>query len=639
MDKHYETWSKNRRIEAAIDKVINSEWTQVEAAKKYGVSRQNLNLRVKKARVALAEKVLKAREDEAKRLNRISTLSIENRRVPNNIKDFVQTYFTEWQCPDCGKHHEVPDFHMEISDAIRDPENRRVMINIPPYHSKSTVVSVWDTVLDIARNPNLRTILVSKSGPFARTFLFAIKEILTNPELYYGSARNLIDDYGPFKPEGQSIWSASEIYVAGRQSGEKDPTVLAMGAGEQIYGRRADKIKFDDIATLDNMKNPDRVMSMLEWIDKEALSRIGQAGIAIWVGTRVSAGDIYSVLGLRPGYKVIKYPALTDDATRSVLWPEHFPYEQVLIHRSEMRPADFQLVYQNVDVPGLGASFTPDMVEQSKDKSRVIGQYDTSWRLVAGLDPAGGSKGSGFTAFTLLGVDLDTGKRYVVDQVAIKSMKAPQIKDQIFDWTERYPIFEWRVESNGLQSQLVQYNAEVIQHLAKLGVRVVPHHTHTNKWDPQFGVESMATPMSADMFSIPWGNAPSAAAMQPFCEELVAFPMGMTTDRVMSTWFADLGLRDLLRRAHLPLFSSRMKVPNRIKRRRSIIDFNSQTGRRVSMMDQRPGHLTVGGFGYRRSTVGRPMEHNQVEEYDSEEEELPFNVDPNVWRPARPARG
>ena len=634
MHPRYESWSKARRFEHAILKVVDEGWTQREAAENYGVSRQHLNKKLKVFRQARADEVERARESEAKRLDRLSTLSGETRRVPQSLKEFVETYFTDWQCPDCQKHHEGPGFHTEISEAIRDPSHRRVLVNIPPYHSKSTVMSVWDTVMDIATNPNLRTILVSKSGPFARTFLYSIKEILTNPELYYGSARDLIEDFGPFKPDGQSIWSASEIYVAGRQSAEKDPTVYAMGVGEQIYGRRADKIKFDDVATLDNQRNPDRVANMMEWIDKEALSRIGKTGIALWAGTRVSPGDIYSVLGQRPGYKVIRYPALLDDATKSVLWGDHFPYEQVLIHRSEMRPADFQLVYQNVDIPGLGASFTQEMVDESKDKSRVRGHYDSKWRLIAGLDPAGGTKGSGFTAFSLVAVDLDTGARFLVDQEAHKAMKAPQMKDLIFEWTDRYPIFEWRVESNGLQSQLVQYNTEVIQHLARRGVRVVPHHTHSNKWDPEFGVESMATMMSAGMFSIPWGNAPTAQAFQPFTEELIAFPMGMVSDRVMATWFADLGCRELLRRAHLPLFNSRMKVPGRLKKKRHVVDFQSQSVRRVSLMDQRPGHMSVGGFGYRRMTEGVPSEHSRVEEFEISPDEQPFNVDKEIWTPS-----
>ena len=416
---------------------------------------------------------------------------------------------------------------------------------MPPYHSKSTLVTVWHTVYDICRDPNLRTLLVSKSLPFARTFMHSIHEMLSNPELY-ADGPNLIDDWGPFRPDGQSVWSSENIYVAGRTTAEKDPTVAVLGVGQQIYGRRADVIKFDDVATLDNQRNPDRVAGMLEWFDKEALSRIGKTGRAIWIGTRVSGGDVYSQLGTRPGYKVLRYPCITDDETETTLWGEHFPYSQALIHRSEMRPADFQLVYQQVDIPGAGASFTQDMLDMCKDTSRVRGHYQDGWRLFAGLDPAGANKGSGFTAFTLIGLDPATGKRYLVDSIAVKSMKAPQMKDQILEWTDRYPLYEWRVESNGVQSQIVQYDMELVQHLAKRGVRVVPHHTHGNKWDPQFGVESLAPIMETGLFSIPWANAPTQQQFQPLMEELIAFPMGAVSDRVMSLWFADLGARTLL---------------------------------------------------------------------------------------------
>ena len=369
---------------------------------------------------------------------------------------------------------------------------------------------------------------------------------------------------------------------------------------------------------------------MLEWIDKEALSRIGKKGKAIWVGTRVSPGDIYSSLANRPGYKVLRYSCIQDDTNEEVLWPDHFPYDQALIHRSEMRPADFQLVYQNVDIPGLGASFTQEMLDVCKDTSRTVGHYESDWRLIAGLDPAGGNKDSGYTAFSLIGVDLRTGKRFLVDQVAVKSMKAPQMKDQIISWTERYPLFEWRVENNGLQSQLVQYNTEIIQYLAKKGVRVVPHTTHKNKWDPQFGVESLAPLMTAEMFSIPWGNAPTCKMFQPVIEEFVSFPMGMLSDRVMSTWFADLGCRDLLDRAHLPLFNERMKVPNRVRRRRHVVDFQGQDVRKVQLKDQRAGHMSRGQWGYRRSTLSTPLPHSEVEEHDEEQGPEFVNVEGRV---------
>lgn len=629
MDARYQTWSTDRKYKAAIDHILNDGWTISEASRKYGINRSHLSTRVKKAKEAREARVNAAKE-EAFTPEQVKTPTEDRMPFP----EWFERYFGTWICPDCEVHHAMPDFHEEISEAIRG-DYRRVLINIPPYHSKSTLVSVFDTVYDICYDKNLRTAIVSKSLDFAEAFVRQISEILTNEELYAETEGNLIDDFGPFKPEGKSTWNNQEIIVAGRTRAEKDPTVKALGFGNQIYGRRFDKIKFDDVATLENSKNPDRVMGMLEWIDKEALSRIGKSGIAIWIGTRVAPGDVYSTLQNRPGYKVIRYPALIDDELETVLWPEHFPYSQVLIHRSEMSPADFQLVYQNVDVPGLNASFTADMMEASKDTNRQVGHYESGWRLIAGLDPAGGNKGSGFTAMVLLAVDLNTGKRFVVDAVAERSMKAPRLKQLMFEWSEKYPIYEWRVESNGVQSQLVQYNEEIIQHLAKKGIRVVPHQTHSNKWDADFGVESLAPLFHAELVSIPWAGAHSAQKFQKLLEEFIAFPMGITSDLVMAFWFAELGIRDLLNRAHMPMFNERLrkKWPARIKRRARIVNFEDRSIRGVSLEDQRQGHLSRGQAGYRRMTVGQPTPHHLVEEFGPEEEDQPMNIDPQIWRP------
>src|SRR5690606_21117108 len=334
MEKRYEGWSTQRRYERAIKGVLDEGWTISEAARKLGINRSNLSVRVKAARKEREEAERKAAEEMA--AGKRAVWVRQERRV-GTFEEFFNTYFTNWVCPDCQVHHDMPDFHREIIDAIESDE-RRIVVNLPPYHSKSTLVTVWHTVYEICRNPNSRTIIVSKSAPFAKSFLHAIKDILSVPELYQDSQRNLIEDWGPFMPESGG-WSEYEIYVQNRTGAEKDPTVLSMGYGGQIYGRRADTIKFDDIATLENQRNPERVAQMIEWLNKEALSRIGKSGQAIWVGTRVAPGDIYSVLTQRPGYKVIRYSALLDEATQQVLWPEHFPYEQVLTHRSEMSAA------------------------------------------------------------------------------------------------------------------------------------------------------------------------------------------------------------------------------------------------------------------------------------------------------------
>lgn len=638
-NEKYTSWSRQRRFQAAVKKVVHDGWSQVEACAEFGVSRSQLNVKCREYRRDYEERIEKLKAGAGGPAPTSATPGLkplglnERRRVPATFQEFDDYYWSNWGCPDCdGAHHERKPFHNEVVDALTG-DHRRVVVNIPPFHAKSTYGTVKATVYELCKNPNQRTIIISKSSRFAETFLVSINELLTNPELYV-PGRNLINDFGPFKPEGaQSIWNRSQIYVAGRSSAEKDPTVQVLGVGNQIYGRRADKIRCDDIADVDNQRNPDQVMKMLEWLDKMVSSRIGKSGQLTYIGTRVHAGDIYSELKRRAGYKVITYSCITDDENELTLWPEHFPYSQAMLARNELSPADFQLIYQNVDIPGLSASFPPEIVEQCKDPDRMLGHYDSSWRLVAGLDPAGGNKTSGYTAFTLLGIDLRTGKRFLIDQTAVKSMRAPQIRDQIFDWTERYPIYEWRVESNGLQSQLVQYNEEVINFLARRGVRVVPHFTHSNKWDPQFGVESTGPLFHAELISIPWGHASAAQAFQPFIDQLIQFPMGQVTDRVMSFWFADLGCREFLKRAHLPLFNQRMHVPSRVRRRRHLVDFYSQEVRNVPVEEQRRGVMFGTRPGGGRETVGRPDRWGNFEEQAPEEPQRFVNV-PRMVNPA-----
>ena len=623
----YKGLPTSHRYQKALELVVVDGWPIAAAAREVGVSRPRLSEKVPDYRANHQAKV-----DQSKALAfenagiGLGPLGLQEKRRIGTFAEFDDRYFGNWRCPDCQKHHERPGFHEDIIAAL-DSGSPRVVVNMPPFHSKSTIVTVKHTIYDLVRDPNSRTIIISKSLPFAKTFLHSIGELLTNPDLYEGAPGNLVQDWGPFRGDA-SQWNQNQIYVAGRVTAEKDPTVQVLGYGGQIYGRRADRIKCDDIATLENQRNPQRVQEMIEWFDKEAVSRIGKRGQIAWVGTRVHAGDIYSVLGRRAGYNVLRYPCILDDATETVLWPDHFPYSHAMVLRNEMAPADWQLVYQNVDMPGLGASFTQESIDDCKNLERVLGHHEPRWKLIAGLDLAGGTKKSGYTAGVLVAVDMHTGNRFIVDLFNEKSFRAPQLKDKIFEWSSRYPIWEWRVENNGLQSQIVQYNEEIVRHLQTLGTRVVGHNTNNNKWDAEFGVESIAPLFNGRMYDIPWGNAPSCQEMQQLLEQLVSFPMGVRQDLTMALWFAELGIRDLLRRQHLPLFDERMSVPDRIRRRRRVIDFSQQEVRHIPVRDQhRPGALSRTASPLERLVTGRPTRHDLVPEIDiPDEEPKPVNL-------------
>lgn len=605
---------RNQRFQLAVQRVIKKRMSQRQAADEYGVSLSALNARVQKAQ---------GHKDEAKDRRQAAAATKANLVLPTktDVEDFIgfveweEKYFGHFLCPNCQVRHDTPDFHKDIIEELEHPTSQRFGVNTPTYHAKSTLVTTKWVVYQICRDPNYRCIIVSKGSEMAKDFVRQIQEILSNNELYADAPHNLIEDFGPFKEDASTqLWSAMRFNVSGRTTMEKDPTVQALGVSGQIYGKRADEIICDDIATLGNQANPAMVAQMLRWLNQEVFSRVGSAGRVIFVGTRVHAGDIYGTLKERAGYAWKRYSLVVDDENEDVLWSDHFTYEQAMVHKSEMTESEFQLVMQNVDMPGEGASFTQEMIDSAMDLSRFWGHFDPKWRIFAGLDLAGDGKHAGFTAMTVIGLDTETGMRYLIDQTAHRSMKAPQMKAEMFRLTDLYPISEWRVERNGMQGQLLQYDTEIVKVMNRNGIKLSPHTTTgQNKWDPQFGVEGRATLFNAGMMSIPGASQGDRKLAEPFCTELLQFPMGAISDRVMSWWFADLAAQQFMQRLSAPMFDARAsaRMPNRVKRKRGVVNFSDRTVRGISLAEQ-DGSKVYQNPNQRRMVVGTPTEHHNV---------------------------
>lgn len=571
----YQTWlrrSREDRFQHAVEEVMAGK-PLATTARFLELSRSQLYVKVNAARAAKADAQERSEATSEAKAGSDGTAVMgpvfEKRRVPD-FWEFDRLYFSGLVCPDCGVHHETPDFHKAIIDACYGP-SRRDLINVPPYHSKSTLVTLKTTIHQLVENPNGRHLIVSASQPFAKTFITGLQSWFRNPDVYANSPRNLIEDWGPF--EGPN-WTSTQMYMAGRSTADQHPSVLAVGVGNQIYGRRADRIIFDDCATLDNQRNPEQVTKMLEWISKEALSRVGKTSKAIFVGTRISAGDIYSHLQMIEGFNVVRFPCIIDEEAQQTVWSDHFPFDMARVRRAEMRPEDWQLVYQNVDTPGVGSAFPAEVLETCLDTSRVHGQYDPKWKLVIGLDPAGGGKQSGFTSMVLLGLDPDEQMIHLVDVVNVRAMKAFQMRDQILDWCNQYPIVELRTEVNGIQGQLIQYNHDLLLPLTAKGVRVVPHYTTGKKWDPQFGVEAIAPWFYNRRISIPWGSGPTQHRFRPLLDQFIGFPMNIgnqPTDLVMAFWFAWLACKQQTEVVSGPLYGPK-NLPKFVRNRRRVSD-------------------------------------------------------------------
>jgi hypothetical protein len=460
-----------------------------------------------------------------------------------------------------------------------------ILVNMPPEHAKSMTVSIDYVTYRIVTNPNVRIKLVSKTQAMAKEFLYAIKQRLTSPQWAELQRR-----YAPaegFKATADK-WTADSIYLE-RDSGEKDPTVQALGIGGQIYGARADLIILDDCVTLANAGEYEK---QLRWIQQEVLTRVGPTGKILVVGTRVDPMDLYREMRNPERYPdnaspwtYLAMPAVLefkDDPKDWVtLWPmsdrpwdaddtapdENGLYprwsgEHLRKRRGLIDPKTWAMVYQQQDVEST-AIFAPDCVRGSVSGMRSIGplipgapghpaslndQY-----IVCSMDPAM----SGDTFSVVLAGDRTTGKRYLLEASRMPAPTPQQIRDLIKTWTDKYRPKVWVIEKNAFQLFLTQ-DEEINRHLASRGIRLVQHYTGANKMDAEFGVASMAglfgsvdnqgKHMKNNLLELPRADNEHIKSL---IEQLITWSAGTKNkqDGPMALWFAETQLRDYINQA------------------------------------------------------------------------------------------
>ena len=488
---------------------------------------------------------------------------------------------------------ELSDMHDSIILEPGSSGLSRLLVNVPPNHAKSMTVTISYVTYRICKDPNVRVIIVSKTQEQAKKFLFAIKQRLSHPR--YADLQLAFGPVDGFKATADQ-WSATKIYLGGdaRDSGEKDPTIEALGMGGQIYGARADLIVLDDVVTLANAGEWPKQM---DWIRQEVASRLGPDGQLLVVGTRVASQDLYRALREPDHYAdgevpwtYLGMPAVLESSEFPkdwvTLWPVSdqpftdkdvaaedgsFPRwtgERLSRVRNEVGAVKWSMVYQQQDVEE-NSTFDPVCVRGSMDAMRKPGplragavghppNFEGFYRICA-MDPAI----AGDMAVVAYAVDRESGKRYVLDMLVKTAPRPAEIRDVFHQWTDLYAPNEWIVEDNAFQGFLAQ-DEDIRKFLASRGVTMRSHHTGANKMDPDFGVASMAGLFGSKSAAVdnrsPRHNRdhlihlPDSAAshgVKMLIEQLSVWsPLVKTKhrkqDTVMALWFAEIRAREVM---------------------------------------------------------------------------------------------
>jgi len=481
---------------------------------------------------------------------------------------------------------------------------KRLLVNVPPEHAKSTVITVNYCVFRIAMNPNVKITIVSKTQERAKEYLYSIKQRLNHErwskmQAIYGSA-------GGWKEDSDS-WKADRIYVA-RDSTEKDPTVQALGIGGQITGARSDLIILDDVVTTTNAHEWEK---QLLWLQREVITRLGDAGKLLIVGTRIASNDLYREIrnpehwssGKTP-FTYMNMPAVlefADDPEDWVtLWPKsHIPWEgseeevlpdenglypkwngpALFRRRSEVSASAWALVYQQQDIQE-DSIFSPGCIQGSINGMRKRGPLKPgaaghpkeagAYYTIMGLDPAM----SGRTAAVIMTVDRMTRKRYILDVENMKDPTPAKIQELIEDWCVKYNPQELRIETNAHQKAYA-LDADLNSYLASRGIRFSSQFTGKNKWDTSFGVAAMSglfgtmrNNLHQDNNLIEIPSQEGSEGIKALIQQLITWKPDTRgpTDCVMALWFCELRAREIVNNGNI----NQTHIKNRWATRKQI---------------------------------------------------------------------
>lgn len=461
---------------------------------------------------------------------------------------------------------------------LQDLTLKKMCVAAPRGHTKTTCFSINYPLWRIAKDPNVRILLVSNAESQSQSFLREIVSRIERDQTY-------VDFAGQLKPEKPERWTGREIIVKRNRLDLKDPTISTVGVGGTILAKRADEIICDDLLNPDNTRTAEARMKFKEWFYQVLMPVLVPGGRIIVAGTVWNPQDLLNEILADPSWDyrkrfkaVIEWPRRMDlwdewfamrfagtqesqrksnDFLRShhaemhegakVMWPEYFTFGMLYLHYRSNRVA-FEKAYQNNIVSREDQKFKEEWLERAKERGRNL-------RLVKSLST---DQRKEFKVVTG-GIDLAAGEDEQDDDNAMLSLGMRRLDDMVqllsLDRGKFTPK-EWRstvaeragafkhdriiVESNA-------YQVAMKRDLAEKNLPIVGFATGGEKLDPYIGVEAMAILFENDRIILPYDKSDpdTIAKVDQLVDELRQFPIGHTGDSAMAMWFAYTAMRDV----------------------------------------------------------------------------------------------
>ena len=238
----------------------------------------------------------------------------EKRKQSSVSKDFMAFVKSMWPQFIEGSHHKI--IAKKFND-IAEGKIKRLIINMPPRHTKSEFASFLLPAWMVGRRPDLKIIQTTHTTELAIRF--------------GRKAKTLIDS-----PEYQSVFKTTlreDSKAAGKWETDQGGEYYAAGVGSAITGRGADLLIIDDPHSEQDALNAAALERAYEWYTSGPRQRLQPGGSIVCVMTRWNMKDLTGMLLKSQKeiksdkWEIIEFPAIMPSG--KPVWPEYWKLEEL----------------------------------------------------------------------------------------------------------------------------------------------------------------------------------------------------------------------------------------------------------------------------------------------------------------------
>lgn len=254
----------------------------------------------------------------------------------NSQKKFIHFVKAVWPSFISGRHHSRM---AEAFERVAKGELKRLIINMPPRHTKSEFASYLLPAWFLGKYPAKKVIQSSNTGELAVGFGRKV--------------RNLVDQE-VYKDIFPGVGLQSDSKAAGRWNTSAGGDYFAIGVGGTVTGKGADLLIIDDPHSEQEAAlaetNPEIYDKTYEWYTSGPRQRLQPGGAIVIVMTRWSKRDLTGRVlkdAIERGgneWEVIEFPA--ELPSGKALWPEFWPWEEMMALKKELPNSKWMAQYQ-----------------------------------------------------------------------------------------------------------------------------------------------------------------------------------------------------------------------------------------------------------------------------------------------------